>query len=164
MTIEEGKNKTPHLIVTRPYSTIGFLDSDGTPLNLKPLTEIEIKKGDILGQISNFSVDKDTTSLSLIKEIMDCYSEIFGDCVKKPDVFLHLIQKENLEPLAPRLQIYVSDMVLGNLNRDGFYRTIFDSENPDLKKTKKYVGEVLRLYWADVVEIKGAYYGYRVDP
>ncbi len=161
----EGENvKISHQIVTRPFDMKRYLDSDSVPLGSKSLTEINIKRADILDKIRDFSVDKKMTPTSLMKEIMDCYSERFGKSIKKPDVFIHLIQEKNLEPLAPRLQIYVSDIVLGNLNRDGFYRTIVEGNNPDLKKTKKYLSEVLRFYWAGVADIKGVYFGYRVNP
>lgn len=164
MGSEGNGDKLSHQIVTRPYSLERYSDSDGVLLSSKSLTEIDAKRADILDQMGNFSVDKETTPTSLMKEIIDCYSERFGKSIKKPDVFIHLIQEDNLEPLAPKLQIYVSDIVLGNLNRDGFYRTVVEGKNQDLKKTKKYLSEILRFYWAGVADIKGVYFGYRVNP
>ena len=164
MSAEDENVKISHQIVTRPYSSKRYSDSDGVSFNAKSLTEIDIKRAERSDKMSNFSVDKKTTPTSLMNEIMDCYSEKFGISINKPDIFLHIIQKENLETLAPKLQIYVSDIVLGNLNRDGFYRTVVESSNPNLKKTKKYLSEVLRFYWADVVDIRGVYFGYRINP
>ena len=164
MNIEGKGDKVSHQIVTRPYSLERYSDLNGVPLSSKSLTEIEIKKAEILDQMNDFVVDKKTTPALLMTEIMDSYGERFEKSIEKPDVFIHLIQKQNLEVLAPKLQIYVSDIVLGNLNKDGFYRTVIEGNNPDLKRSKKYLGEVLRFYWADVVDIKGIYFGYRVNP
>jgi len=164
MSAEGERNKTSHQIVTRPYSPERYSDSDGRPLVSKPLIEVDIKKADILDQMENFVLDKKTTPATLTEDVMNFYREKFGTSQIKPDIFFHIIQMENLEKLAPKLQVYVSDMVLGNLNRDGLYRTVFDSQNSDIKKTKKYIGDVLRLYWAGVINIKGVYFGYRVDP
>ncbi len=164
MSIEGKSDKVSHQIVTRPYRLERYSDSNGVLLSPKSLTEIDIKRAEILDQMSNFIVDKKTTPTSLMTEIMNSYAERFEKSIEKPDVFIHLTQEQNLEVLAPKLQIYVSDIVLGNLNRDGFYRTIIEGKNPDLKRSKKYLGEVLRFYWADVVDIKGIYFGYRVNP
>jgi hypothetical protein len=164
MNIEGNGDKVSHKIVTRPYSLERYSDPNGVLLSTKPLIEIDIKRAEILDQMNNFIIDKKTTPTSLITEIMNSYGEKFGKSIEKPDVFIHLTQEENLEVLAPKLQIYVSDIVLGNLNRDGFYRTIIEGKNQDLKRSKKYLSEILRFYWADVVDIKGIYFGYRVDP
>jgi hypothetical protein len=156
-------DKISHQIVTRPYTPERYAGANGKPLSIKPLTEIEVKKADILGKIENFSVNIKTTPTSLIKTLMDSYKERFGDSIEKPNIFLHLIQNKSSEPLAPRLQIYVSDVSLGHLNIDGFYRTVVDGGDIDFKKTRKYLKDILGLYWSGVVDIKGAYFGYRVD-
>lgn len=63
MSIEGKSDKVSHQIVTRPYRLERYSDSNGVLLSPKSLTEIDIKRAEILDQMSNFIVDKKTPLL-----------------------------------------------------------------------------------------------------
>lgn len=65
--------------------------------------------------------------------------------------------------MAPKVQIFRSDVVLGNLNRDGFYRTVIEGKEIDYKKSKRYISEILRLRAGGVLDVRGIYSGYIVN-
>ena len=100
----------------------------------------------------------------MAKQVIELYEGELGNIGAIPDMFLHLRQIFNIEPLAPKVTIHRPDILLGNLNRDGFLRPIIvGEEGINYKRLKKDMYEVIRLSRAGVLEVGNFYLGYRIN-
>lgn len=149
-----------HQVVIRPYNPKRFKVGEGLVGEIiVSRVNLENKFGDLA-----FLDDYKATPSVVTRKLFDDYREVFGDSSgKNPNIFFHLVQKYNPEKLAPKVQIFRSDVVLGNLNRDGFYRTVIEGKGMDYKKSKKYISEILRLQAGGVLDVRGIYSGYIVN-
>lgn len=146
-----------HEIVARPYSAIRFLSDPS-------ITEVAPSRVDIFKNFWVLQIDNETIPSNLAKQVIELYEGELGNIGAIPDMFLHLRQIFNIEPLAPKVTIHRPDILLGNLNRDGFLRPIIvGEEGINYKRLKKDMYEVIRLSRAGVLEVGNLYLGYRIN-
>lgn len=144
-----------HEIVTRPYSMASF---NGKEVGIIPSRVM------IVSDLGKFDIGLSETKSVLAKKIIDLYGKrvsIFESEV--PDMFLYLKQVLNSERLAPKVQIYNTDVMLENL-KNGFLRSIIvGNEGVNYRRLKKDMYEVTRLSQSGVLEVGNLYLGYRIN-
>ncbi|HPD44965.1 MAG TPA: hypothetical protein PK131_02205 [Candidatus Woesebacteria bacterium] len=144
-------------IVTRPYvpNSVPTIGIEVQSVNLNKKEFLDLNSLDL----NNLKPGE------LTQIILDQYQQQFGLTDKKPNIYFHLCQKKpdnNENTRSPSLQIFTSDVRLGNLNREGFYRLVVDGRQNDNAKTKKRLKEILRYLRGGVVEIRGIYAGEKI--
>lgn len=148
-------------IVTRPYDARRFTTQDGQPLSLVAPTEIEVRRVE-LEDIPFISFEEPIEQYNpseLTSNLIDKYNQKFGQDENRPNIYAHIKKMDNCDPVIPppSLQIFTSDVNLGNLKRDGFYRMIIEGSNLDQKKIKKGIKEITRLTRARVISVIGIF-------
>ncbi|MCW1949221.1 MAG: hypothetical protein KIH89_002110 [Candidatus Shapirobacteria bacterium] len=149
-----GNEKCVHQVVTKPYSPERF--------NSGVFIEPKVSDIEITGVFFETSFLVGSMSKSNLTQLLiDLYNEKYRLVDNKPNIFFHLSSiKKETDEVSQSLQYFTSDVRFGNLNSDGFYRTVIDGKQIDYSRSKRYIGEILRLYRRDVVDIKGIYSGY----